>query len=43
MILLFLILRTADRNGVLIKFVVISSTNDRCGAGFVGPSIFEIF
>ncbi|MFX1293989.1 MAG: hypothetical protein ACFFD2_03890 [Promethearchaeota archaeon] len=43
MILLFQIRRAADRNGVLIKFIAIISTNDQCGAGLVGPSIFEIF
>ncbi|MFX1297580.1 MAG: hypothetical protein ACFFD2_22365 [Promethearchaeota archaeon] len=43
MILLFQIRRAADRNVFVIKFVGISSTNDQCGAGLVGPSIFEIF
>ncbi|MFX1296267.1 MAG: hypothetical protein ACFFD2_15630 [Promethearchaeota archaeon] len=43
MILLFQIRRAADRNVFLLKFVAISSTNDQCGAGLVGPSIFEIF
>ncbi|MFX1297577.1 MAG: hypothetical protein ACFFD2_22345 [Promethearchaeota archaeon] len=43
MIFLFQIFRAVDRNEVLLKFVAISSTNDQCGAGLVGPSIFELF
>ncbi|MFX1294821.1 MAG: hypothetical protein ACFFD2_08205 [Promethearchaeota archaeon] len=31
------------RNGVLLKFVAISSTNDQCRTGLVGLSIFEMF
>ncbi|MFX1297665.1 MAG: hypothetical protein ACFFD2_22805 [Promethearchaeota archaeon] len=36
MILLFQIRRAADRNVFLLKFVAISSTNDQCGAGWLG-------
>ncbi|MFX1294922.1 MAG: hypothetical protein ACFFD2_08745 [Promethearchaeota archaeon] len=43
MILLFQIRRVIDKNGILFKFVAISSTNDQCGAGLVRLSIFEIF
>ncbi|MFX1295772.1 MAG: hypothetical protein ACFFD2_13085 [Promethearchaeota archaeon] len=42
-ILLFQIRWAADRNGFLIKFIAIISTNDQFGAGLVGLSTFEIF